>query len=268
MERLITQKGGGSVLQRLLILSRSRHLPNASTEGSLTKHLNKTGVRLWTARKSQRAALAIGGAAARHPRRTPLLGASPVQNVQSSRPGFREFAGIFIAHTPRPETTARPRSLPRPEHCMRFARRGTPLADGDTSIVDRQSDCLRCTGQRAQVHHHTLGPEKWALAAPADDLTVLVNSPCLAKVGPGQCAQHRQLAAIPHHREWREGGNIAEARNLCALVDRQGVANGATRQSTRDRSSCRPPTRNRGIHLRRYPPGRPLLRGRSPPVRC
>jgi hypothetical protein len=30
------------------ILPRSRHLPFASTEGSLTKNLNKTAVRLWT----------------------------------------------------------------------------------------------------------------------------------------------------------------------------------------------------------------------------
>ena len=32
------------------ILPRSRHLPLASTEGSLTRNLNKTGVRLWTDR--------------------------------------------------------------------------------------------------------------------------------------------------------------------------------------------------------------------------
>ena len=32
------------------ILPRSRHLPNASTEGSRTRNLNKTGVRLWTDR--------------------------------------------------------------------------------------------------------------------------------------------------------------------------------------------------------------------------
>ena len=30
------------------ILPRSRHLPRASTEGSSTRNLNKTGVRLWT----------------------------------------------------------------------------------------------------------------------------------------------------------------------------------------------------------------------------
>ena len=30
------------------ILPRSRHLPLAVTEGSLTRNLNKTGVRLWT----------------------------------------------------------------------------------------------------------------------------------------------------------------------------------------------------------------------------
>jgi hypothetical protein len=31
-------------------LPRSRHLPTAVTEGSLTENLNKTGVRLWTDR--------------------------------------------------------------------------------------------------------------------------------------------------------------------------------------------------------------------------
>jgi hypothetical protein len=35
-------------LHSLSILPRSRHLPVAVTEGSLTRNLNKTGVRLWT----------------------------------------------------------------------------------------------------------------------------------------------------------------------------------------------------------------------------
>ena len=30
------------------MLPRSRHLPNGSTDGSLTENLNKIGVRLWT----------------------------------------------------------------------------------------------------------------------------------------------------------------------------------------------------------------------------
>ena len=46
-ERLITRKGGRR-LHRLPILPRSRHLPLASTDGSLIEKVNKTGVRLWT----------------------------------------------------------------------------------------------------------------------------------------------------------------------------------------------------------------------------
>jgi hypothetical protein len=33
---------------RCLILPRSRHLPTASTDGSLSEHFNKTAVRLWS----------------------------------------------------------------------------------------------------------------------------------------------------------------------------------------------------------------------------
>jgi hypothetical protein len=38
----------GTTVQRRGIPRRSRHLPLASTEGSRTENLNKTGVRLWT----------------------------------------------------------------------------------------------------------------------------------------------------------------------------------------------------------------------------
>jgi hypothetical protein len=37
-----------ATVHRRAILPRSLHLPFAVTEGSLTKNLNKTGVRLWT----------------------------------------------------------------------------------------------------------------------------------------------------------------------------------------------------------------------------
>ena len=40
--------GWRRVLQRLPILPRSRHLPLASTDGSPTRNVNKTGVRLWS----------------------------------------------------------------------------------------------------------------------------------------------------------------------------------------------------------------------------
>jgi hypothetical protein len=36
------------VIVNRTVLPLSRHLPIASTDGSLTKNLNKTGVRLWT----------------------------------------------------------------------------------------------------------------------------------------------------------------------------------------------------------------------------
>ena len=38
---------------RCPILPRRRHLPLASTEGSLTENLNKTAVRLWTSPRLQ-----------------------------------------------------------------------------------------------------------------------------------------------------------------------------------------------------------------------
>ena len=40
----------GSSPSPLTILPRSRHLPVAVTEGSLTENLNEIGVRLWTDR--------------------------------------------------------------------------------------------------------------------------------------------------------------------------------------------------------------------------
>jgi thrombospondin type 3 repeat protein len=42
-------------------LPRSRHLPLASTEGSLTRNLNKTGVRLWTDRSRRSAPTSSSG---------------------------------------------------------------------------------------------------------------------------------------------------------------------------------------------------------------